>query len=53
MKMMFVNFGTSAEEAKLEANKPVEAVEEIKEETVAEENKTEETTETPATEESK
>lgn len=53
MKMMFVNFGTSAEEAKLEANKPVEVEEEIKEEVVAEEIKTEETTETPVAEESK
>jgi large subunit ribosomal protein L19 len=49
MKMMFVNFGTSAEEAKLEAEKPVEAeVEEVKseepvvEETPATEEKTEE-----------
>jgi large subunit ribosomal protein L19 len=49
MKMMFVNFGTSAEEAKLEANKPVEPeVEEVKseepvvEETPATEEKTEE-----------
>lgn len=33
MKMMFVNFGTSAEEAKIEANKPVE---ETKEEVVEE-----------------
>lgn len=38
MKMMFVNFGTSAEEAKLESEKPVEEV------------KVEETTETPAVE---
>jgi large subunit ribosomal protein L19 len=38
MKMMFVNFGTSAEEAKLEAEKPVEEI------------KTEETIETPAVE---
>jgi large subunit ribosomal protein L19 len=44
MKMMFVNFGTSAEEAKLEAEKPVEAeVEEVAiEETPATEEKTEE-----------
>jgi large subunit ribosomal protein L19 len=41
MKMMFVNFGTSAEEAKLEAEKPVEKVEEVK---------TEETTEAPVVE---
>jgi len=61
MKMMFVNFGTSAEEAKLEAEKPVEEAEgagSAKEEVVAEEIKTEETTETPveetpATEEAK
>jgi hypothetical protein len=45
MKMMFVNFGTSAEEAKLEANKQAEPeVEEVKTEEVA-------TEETPATEE--
>lgn len=43
MKMMFVNFGTSAEEAKLEAEKPIEKVEEEKtEETPVEEVKTEE-----------
>ena len=48
MKMMFVNFGTSAEEAKLEAEKPVE---EVKENEV-EEIKTEEAAETP-TEEAK
>lgn len=43
MKMMFVNFGTSAEEAKLEAEKPVEKVEEEKtEEALVEEVKTEE-----------
>lgn len=43
MKMMFVNFGTSAEEAKLEAQKPVEKIEEEKIEEVpaAEEVKTE------------
>jgi large subunit ribosomal protein L19 len=55
MKMMFVNFGTSAEEAKLEAAKPAEVVEENKEEitpeeVVNEEIKTEETTEGPVTE---
>jgi large subunit ribosomal protein L19 len=53
MKMMFVNFGTSAEEAKLEAAKPVEP--EVVEEAVAEEISTEtpaeeKTEEAPATE---
>lgn len=49
MKMMFVNFGTSAEEAKLEAEKPQEP--EVKEEVATEEIKTEESsTETPAEE---
>jgi len=51
MKMMFVKFGTADEEAKIEANKPVEEiVEEVKEEVEVAETPA---TETPVVEESK